>query len=264
MSESPLKDLLQIAIQDIKQGNLKAGEASLARVINTAPDSIYAEKAWIWMSATFDDPEKKRVCLENALKINPDNETVQKGLDRLPPAAIETPDEATAFEEPDWLKDDDVDSETIFTPRPPTRVRRTGNLILKAPQSQQKSDQQLLDEYIARQTAKGWQIINRTETSVQLRKPRQWSSILLVLGLILLCLYGAGLIVLLLALVDYLLQKEQVVFVTVSELRAQSTIITSTNTRGPITTIVLAVITIAAVVLIFSLLMSLIVLFIPS
>jgi len=172
------------------------------------------------MSATFDDPEKKRVCLENALKINPDNETAQKGLSRLPPAAQETLDEAAAFEDPDWLKDNDDDSESILTSRPPTRVRRTGNLILKTPQPQQKSDQQLLDEYIARQTAKGWQIISRTETSVQLRKPKQWSNLLLILGLILLCVYGTGLIVLLLALIDYLLQKEQVIFATSEDLRA--------------------------------------------
>lgn len=65
---------------------------------------------------------------------------------------------------------------------------------------------------------------------------------MLVLGLILLCLYGAGLIVLLLALVDYLLQKEQVVFVTASELRARTNPNTATGTRGPIATIVLATI----------------------
>lgn len=83
----------------------------------------------------------------------------------------------------------------------------------------------------------------------------------MVLGLILLCLYGAGLIVLLLALVDYLLQKEQVVFVTASELRARTKPNTATGTRGPIATIVLATIIFAAVVLVFSLLMSLIILF---
>jgi hypothetical protein len=33
MSESSLTDLLQSAIQDIKQGNLKAGKAGLARMV---------------------------------------------------------------------------------------------------------------------------------------------------------------------------------------------------------------------------------------
>jgi hypothetical protein len=263
MAELTIADLLQAAIKDIKQGNLKAGKAGLARIINAAPDSAYAEKSWIWLSATFADPEQKRVCLENALKINPDNEMAKRGLNRLPPPVeLETVKESEEFEDPAWLTEDNMDSELIFPPQPTKKVPSKNNPPQTTLQPPQKSDQQLIDEYIARQTARGWQIISRTDNSAQLRMPKQWSSLLLVLGLILLCLYGAGLIVLLLALVDYLLQKERVVFVTANELRAQTTTITATRTRGPIATVALAVIIIAAVFLAFSFLMSLIVLLI--
>jgi hypothetical protein len=83
MGES-LTTLLHAAIQDIKQGNLKAGEKGLAQVITAAPDSVYAEKAWIWLSETFVQPEHKKVCFENALKINPENVAAHRGLAELP------------------------------------------------------------------------------------------------------------------------------------------------------------------------------------
>ena len=83
MGES-LTTLLHAAIQDIKQGNLKAGEKGLAQVITAAPDSVYAEKAWIWLSETFDQPEHKKVCFGNALKINPENVAAHRGLAELP------------------------------------------------------------------------------------------------------------------------------------------------------------------------------------
>jgi hypothetical protein len=83
MGES-LANLLHTAIQDIKQGNLKAGEKGLAQVITAAPDSLYAEKAWIWLAETFDDPEHKKVCFENALKINRENVQAHRGLANLP------------------------------------------------------------------------------------------------------------------------------------------------------------------------------------
>lgn len=258
MSESSLTDLLQSAIQDIKQGNLKAGKAGLARIIKASPDSAYAEKAWIWMSVTFNDPEQKRTCLENALKINPDNEMAKRGLSKLPPPVELETQESEEFEDPAWLTEDNTDSDHIFPSRLPKKIPLKNDPSQTTLQPPQKSDQQLIDEYIARQTTRGWQVISRTDNSAQLRMPKQWSSLLLVLGLILL-IFGVGLIVLMLALFDYLLQKEQVVFVTAYELRAQTTAITSANTRGPIATIVLTLIIFVAVILVCSFLMSLIV-----
>lgn len=76
--------VLQHAIQEIKHGNLDVGEKGLAKVITSEPNSIYAEKAWIWISVTFDDPEHKKVCFRNALKINPDNMEALRGLSNLP------------------------------------------------------------------------------------------------------------------------------------------------------------------------------------
>lgn len=235
MSESSLSNQLQAAIQDVKQGNLKAGKIALAQVINTEPNSSYAEKAWLWMSATFSDTQQKRMCLENVLKINPDNVTAQKGLEKLPPPPVPDKEE---YEDPEWLMANTMAKETLST-TPSTPINQPQlHQIPKTPQPPRKSDQQLIDEYIALQTARGWQVVSHTSTSVQLRKPKQWSSLLLVLGFVLLCLYGTGLIVLLLALVDYLSKKDEVEFTTAEELRL-GVVKPSTSNTSPIVVFVI-------------------------
>lgn len=80
-------------------------------------------------------------------------------------------------------------------------------------------DRELINREIQRRTAKGWQVISQTDSTVQMKKPKRWSKLGLVLGFILLLLYGAGLIILLLTVIDYALQKEKVVFITAEELR---------------------------------------------
>ena len=79
----------------------------------------------------------------------------------------------------------------------------------------------LLEEYIAIQTRRGWQVVSQTETSVQMRRPKRWSQTLLILGFVLLIFFGAGLIFLILAVFDYLVfQKEKTVYVTAKQLAA--------------------------------------------
>ncbi len=42
------------------------------------------ELGWIWLSATLSEPAQRRFCLERALAINPQNEAVIRGLQRMP------------------------------------------------------------------------------------------------------------------------------------------------------------------------------------
>jgi hypothetical protein len=39
------------------------------------------EQAWMWMSAVVDSLEEQQVCLENALRLNPNNDRAKKGLE---------------------------------------------------------------------------------------------------------------------------------------------------------------------------------------
>lgn len=68
-------------------------------------------------------------------------------------------------------------------------------------------------------TAKGWTVINKTQTAVQLKRGRKWNRLLLIAGLVLLPL-GVGLLVLILALIDYLIKPEKIITVYESDLLA--------------------------------------------
>lgn len=74
-----------------------------------------------------------------------------------------------------------------------------------------------LDNYTLKMTAKGWTVINRTDTAVQLKRGRQWNRLLLIAGLVLLPI-GIGLLVLIVACIDYLIKSEKVLTVYESDL----------------------------------------------
>ena len=75
-----------------------------------------------------------------------------------------------------------------------------------------------LDNYTLKMTGKGWTVINRTDTAVQLKRVKRWNRLLLIAGLVLLP-FGAGLVILILALIDYLIKSEKVITVYESDLR---------------------------------------------
>jgi RNA polymerase subunit RPABC4/transcription elongation factor Spt4 len=89
-------------------------------------------------------------------------------------------------------------------------------------------DRALLDQQIAARTAQGWQIVSRNDTSVQLKRPRQWSAAGIVLfvllpligGLFWLPLFGVAVVGLIIVVADYALKKEPVEFITLDQLRA--------------------------------------------
>ena len=76
-----------------------------------------------------------------------------------------------------------------------------------------------LDDYTLKMTAKGWTVINKTQTAVQLKRGRQWNRLLLIAGLVLLPV-GIGLLILILACVDYLVKSEKIITVHESDLLA--------------------------------------------
>lgn len=86
--------------------------------------------------------------------------------------------------------------------------------------SEQLTDTEILDEYSMQMTAKGWQLINRGKTTVQLKRGRQWNRLLIISGLITLPLGGFGIIVLILAVIDYLIKPERIITVSANDLRA--------------------------------------------
>ena len=77
---------LKEAITAIQSGDTALGKKLLAQLLLQNPDD---DMAWIWMSATVDEPEQRHYCLQKALEINPANATARAGMARL---GLELPD----------------------------------------------------------------------------------------------------------------------------------------------------------------------------
>lgn len=68
------------AIQLIKSGNKQAALPLLKKVIQTNPDNA---NAWSWLYLCVDSIEQKRDCLNQVLRIQPDNQKARHALSRL-------------------------------------------------------------------------------------------------------------------------------------------------------------------------------------
>jgi len=89
----------------IEQGNLQQARLIFEAILQETPRS---EEAWLGLAEVLTDTEDKRICYENALKINKNSRAAREGLRNLEPqedpliAALKqktAPDEEEAFEE---------------------------------------------------------------------------------------------------------------------------------------------------------------------
>lgn len=216
-----MNDDLRLAIDVIKSGDTKKGRSLLAKILK---EDARNEQAWLWMAAVIDERAKQVYCLQKVLEINPNNLTAQNRL-----AKVRVPEVI------------DRQEESLVYPQPVQRIneRQSQNLTT---QRTELSDSQLIQAYVAKMTRYGWQVIHQTESSVQLRKPKKWSGLLLGIGFILLCAAGLGVIVLLLAAIDYATRKESIIFTTADELRQQNIQSVTRKNRANSNTLLLAVI----------------------
>lgn len=73
-------DLLKQGITALKAGQKAKARELLLRVVKQDKRN---EAAWLWLSGAVDTDRERRLCLENALAINPDNEAARRGLASL-------------------------------------------------------------------------------------------------------------------------------------------------------------------------------------
>jgi hypothetical protein len=73
-------ELLQKAIGLVQMGDKNGAIAILRELVTKDPKN---ENAWLWLAACFDKPENKIHCLQNVLKINPDNQKAMQALKSL-------------------------------------------------------------------------------------------------------------------------------------------------------------------------------------
>jgi len=77
---SEIENLLRAGVTALKAGELDKARKLLTQVIKIDEQN---ERAWLWLSGAVKTKEERRVCLENVLTINPDNEMAKKGLTKL-------------------------------------------------------------------------------------------------------------------------------------------------------------------------------------
>jgi|SRR6266487_1511416 len=110
--------------------------------------------------------------------------------------------------------------------------RYCGRDLTEKPATIAAVDRALIQQEVARLTSQGWQVVSQTETTVQLKRSREWSKpgVVLFVALPLLgaIFYGPLLYVaifgLLLILADYLMKKEQLVFINADQLQQRGAI----------------------------------------
>jgi hypothetical protein len=199
---------IEAAIAAIKAGDKITGQKLLSEIVKEDPSN---EKAWLWLSTCVKDAKRKRYCLKKTLSINPKNQTASKALAKLEQA---TQPSVNASEP-------ESNTPAIQPQKQETNVGtiRESEQLKNLPTRHHPHDQQLIQQYIAKRSNEGWQIVNQTDTSVQMVKPKRWNSVLLVLGGVFLIFFGFGLIFWVLAVIDYGIKSEQTLYITADEVR---------------------------------------------
>lgn len=82
-------DRLLDAIELVKQDRLDEARHLLRDLVNEHNDF---EEAWMWLSVTVDSLDQSSLCLDNVLRVNPDNAQAASALYRMrmPEMAMQT------------------------------------------------------------------------------------------------------------------------------------------------------------------------------
>ena len=105
--------LVREAIKKSKVGDKVGARELLEQATEVDPNN---EKAWLWLSGVVDSPDDQRVCLENVLYLNPNNENAKRGLQildqRFPQTAAPDPEPPTPSASVDESVWNDIDTGT--------------------------------------------------------------------------------------------------------------------------------------------------------
>jgi hypothetical protein len=82
------QDALKAGIAALKAGRRDEGRQLLMEAVEQDEEN---EMAWLWLSGAVDTDEDKRICLENVLTLNPDNQAAKRGLAKLGDTAVSPP-----------------------------------------------------------------------------------------------------------------------------------------------------------------------------
>ncbi len=79
-SNNDTASLLREGVQAARQGQ-RADARRLLRLVLEKDDAN--ELAWMWLASVVETPQERRICLENVLEINPNNQRARQELDKM-------------------------------------------------------------------------------------------------------------------------------------------------------------------------------------
>ncbi len=155
MSKPELEKQLRQAIDRINVGDLLEGRKLLEGILETDPTN---DTAWVWLSGCVDDPRQRRICLQQALRANPNNQAALDGMKVLDGALVQATSSgpsllesrlaaigmgegeapptqaiqpaAPTTPEPDFAPDEEVSEDAPATPRRRLRIVLLGIIVL--------------------------------------------------------------------------------------------------------------------------------------
>jgi hypothetical protein len=80
---------MEQAIAHVNSGDLEQGRALLERVLEQDPQN---DQAWVWLSGCVEGEMQRRICLQQALKANPENQAALDGMKLLEGELVQASD----------------------------------------------------------------------------------------------------------------------------------------------------------------------------
>jgi hypothetical protein len=87
VSTPEMEQLLERAITHVNAGELDQGRSLLEKILEQDPKN---DRAWVWLSGCVDDPMQRRICLQQALSANPNNQAALDGMRVLTGELVQT------------------------------------------------------------------------------------------------------------------------------------------------------------------------------
>jgi hypothetical protein len=83
------ESLIEQAIAHVNAGDLEEGRTLLEQVLEQDPMN---DRAWVWLSGCVEGEMQRRICLQQALRANPNNQAALDGMQLLDGDLVQAPE----------------------------------------------------------------------------------------------------------------------------------------------------------------------------